>query len=314
MPVRKTDRFPDKSRSLDTPSKATLKLGHDHTLLQATSTQDYWLLFFAMGCGTGSGLTAINNLAQMAESLGSRSVGAFVALVSVWNFLGRMGSGYVSEYYMKQYATPRPVFLFCVQAVMACAHLLFASSVPTMLYLASILVGLAHGAHWTLMVATSSELFGLKYFGALYNTLSISATVGSYILSVKLAGYMYDQQVASLKAAAVAAGEVLNGPIRCVGPQCFRSTFLLMACVCGMGCLALTRLIARTRKVYRDMYKVQQAKDMLAKGNSSEHSPLISSHELHEEDAPSDSPVMKGSSISDVQRHRHTAPSRLDSE
>lgn len=44
-------------------------------------------------------------------------------------------------------------------------------SVPTMLYLASILVGLAHGAHWTLMVATSSELFGLKNFGALYNTL-----------------------------------------------------------------------------------------------------------------------------------------------
>lgn len=55
---------------------------------------------------------------------------------------------------------------------------------------------------------------------------SISATVGSYILSVKLAGYMYDQQVASLKAAAVAAGEVLNGPIRCVGPQCFRSVRL----------------------------------------------------------------------------------------
>jgi hypothetical protein len=36
-------------------------------------------------------------LVQMAESLGSRSVGAFVALVSVWNFLGRMGSGFASE-------------------------------------------------------------------------------------------------------------------------------------------------------------------------------------------------------------------------
>ncbi|KAH9531493.1 hypothetical protein CY35_19G041300 [Sphagnum magellanicum] len=82
--------------TLDTPSKHTVKLGHDHTLLQAATTQDYWLLFFAMGCGTGSGLTAINNLAQMAESLGSRSVGAFVALVSVWNFLGRMGSGFAS--------------------------------------------------------------------------------------------------------------------------------------------------------------------------------------------------------------------------
>lgn len=34
---------------------------------------------------------------QMAESLGSRSIGAFVALVSIWNFLGRMGSGYDLE-------------------------------------------------------------------------------------------------------------------------------------------------------------------------------------------------------------------------
>ncbi|KAG0629114.1 hypothetical protein M758_1G077600 [Ceratodon purpureus] len=316
VPPRTTDRFLDasKPRSLDTPSKTTVKLGHDHNLLQATSTQDYWLLFFAMGCGTGSGLTAINNLAQMAESLGSRSIGAFVALVSVWNFLGRMGSGYISEYYMKQYATPRPVFLFCVQAVMACAHLLFASSVPTMLYLASILVGLAHGAHWTLMVATSSELFGLKNFGALYNTLSISATVGSYLLSVKLAGYIYDQQVASLQAAAVAAGQVLTGPQKCVGPQCFRSTFLVMACVCGLGCLALTRLISRTRKVYRDMYKVQQAKDILAKGNSSEHSPLLSPNESQEADAPIDSPVLKSSGLSDAQRHRHAVPSRPDSE
>lgn len=30
---------------------------------------------------------------QMAEALGSKSIGSFVALVSVWNFLGRMGAG-----------------------------------------------------------------------------------------------------------------------------------------------------------------------------------------------------------------------------
>ena len=44
VPPRTTDRFLDasKPRSLDTPSKTTVKLGHDHNLLQATSTQDYW--------------------------------------------------------------------------------------------------------------------------------------------------------------------------------------------------------------------------------------------------------------------------------
>lgn len=44
VPARTMDRFLDasKSRSADTPSKITVKLGHDHTLLQAASTQDYW--------------------------------------------------------------------------------------------------------------------------------------------------------------------------------------------------------------------------------------------------------------------------------
>ena len=94
-----------------------------------------------------------------------------------------------------------------------------------------------------------------------------------------------------------------------------RSTFLVMACVCGLGCLALTRLIARTRKVYRDMYKVQQAKDILAKGNSSEQSPVLSPHELQEDESPMDSPVLKSSGLSDAQRHRHTGSiSRTDSE
>ena len=44
VPARTPERFLDvsKSRSLETPSKITVKLGHDHTLLQAASTQDYW--------------------------------------------------------------------------------------------------------------------------------------------------------------------------------------------------------------------------------------------------------------------------------
>eukprot|EP00271_Cylindrocystis_brebissonii_P007471 TRINITY_DN21046_c0_g1_i1.p1 TRINITY_DN21046_c0_g1~~TRINITY_DN21046_c0_g1_i1.p1 ORF type:complete len:598 (-),score=127.18 TRINITY_DN21046_c0_g1_i1:1375-3168(-) len=240
--------------------RASPKLGGEHTLWQAVCTQDYWLLFFAMGCGTGSGLTAINNLGQMAEALGSKSVGAFVALVSVWNFLGRMGAGYVSEYYAKRYGTPRPLFMLAVQASMGGAHLLFASAVPQLLYVGSALVGLSHGAHWTLMVATASELFGLSHFGALYNTLSISATVGSYCLSVKLAGYIYDRQAAAEHARALLAGLVAAGSPpahKCLGAPCFRPTFLIMAAVCGVGVLALARLVARTRRMYQELHKVQ---------------------------------------------------------
>ena len=85
-----------------------------------------------------------------------------------------------------------------------------------------------------------------------------------------------------------------------------RSTFLVMAGVCGVGCLALTRLIARTRKVYRDMYKTQQAKDMLAaKGNLGEvHMSPLTSFEALEEPSFAESPVLKSSNMPEAQRHR----------
>jgi hypothetical protein len=46
------------------------------------------------------------------------SVGAFVSLISIWSFLGRMGAGLVSEHYVRTYGTPRPVFSLITQAIM----------------------------------------------------------------------------------------------------------------------------------------------------------------------------------------------------
>ncbi|CAI7778770.1 unnamed protein product, partial [Closterium sp. NIES-53] len=236
----------------------------------------------------------------VAESLGSASVGALVALVSIWNFLGRMAAGYVSEQCLKRWCTPRPLCMLLVQAAMGCAHLLFSIGDPLFLYPAAALVGAAHGAHWTLMVTTASELFGLKHFGALYNTLSISSTVGSYCLSVKLAGYIYDRQSAIQRSAflhlqglssaspslsppsitaianwgteaAATAGQVgvtteaqlvveeSQLPHRCMGPDCFRLTFLVMALVCVAGICALLNLVARTRRLYQEFHKVQRS-------------------------------------------------------
>ena len=86
---------------------------------------------------------------------------------------------------------------------------------------------------------------------------SISATVGSYCLSVKLAGYVYDRQVALEHAKAAAAGLARDGSHKCTGAPCFRPTFLIMAAVCGVGVLALMRLVGRTRRLYQDLYKVQ---------------------------------------------------------
>lgn len=71
--------------------------GEDFTLKQALRKADFWLLFFGLACGAGSGLMVIDNLGQISQSLGYKDAHIFVALISIWNFLGRLGGGYVSE-------------------------------------------------------------------------------------------------------------------------------------------------------------------------------------------------------------------------
>ncbi|KAJ7543256.1 hypothetical protein O6H91_09G031100 [Diphasiastrum complanatum] len=71
--------------------------GEDFSLREALLKADFWLLFFALYCGAGSGLTVIDNLGQMGEALGYSSAHIFVSLISIWNFLGRLGGGYASE-------------------------------------------------------------------------------------------------------------------------------------------------------------------------------------------------------------------------
>lgn len=71
--------------------------GEDFTLLQALIKADFWLLFFSLLLGSGSGLTVIDNLGQMSQSLGYEDSHIFVSMISIWNFLGRIGGGYVSE-------------------------------------------------------------------------------------------------------------------------------------------------------------------------------------------------------------------------
>jgi len=75
--------------------------GEDFTLMQALIKADFWLLFFSLLLGSGSGLTVIDNLGQMSQSLGYDETHIFVSMISIWNFLGRIGGGYFSEIIVK---------------------------------------------------------------------------------------------------------------------------------------------------------------------------------------------------------------------
>lgn len=76
-------------------------IGEEHTVFEALKTVDFWLLFVSFLCGVGTGLAVQNNMGQMGLALGYADVSIFVSLTSIWGFFGRIGSGSVSEYFIK---------------------------------------------------------------------------------------------------------------------------------------------------------------------------------------------------------------------
>ncbi|QCD92220.1 transcription initiation factor TFIIH subunit 4 [Vigna unguiculata] len=55
----------------------------------------------------------------------------------------------------------------------------------------TLLCGLGYEAHWAIAPATTSELFGLKNFGALYNFISLANPAGTPVFSSLIAAPKY---------------------------------------------------------------------------------------------------------------------------
>ncbi|CAM6028475.1 unnamed protein product [Sphagnum balticum] len=169
--------------------------GHEPqmNLMQAVTKLDYWLLFLSFLIGSGTAVTAQNNLGQLGEVQGLNNVTVFVTLISTMSSLGRLGGGIVSDYGVRLAAIPRPIWMAIAQAGLVFAHLLFATALPGSLYPASILTGICFGILWAVIVPTTSELFGLKHIGMLYCTITISSAMGSFLFS-SLVGPLFDRE------------------------------------------------------------------------------------------------------------------------
>ncbi|KAA8516582.1 hypothetical protein F0562_016912 [Nyssa sinensis] len=210
--------------------------GEDYTILQALFSIDMLILFIATTCGVGGTLTAIDNLGQIGKSLGypPTSTTTFVSLVSIWNYLGRVTSGFSSEIFLTKFKFPRPLMLTFVLLFSCVGHLLIAFGVPNSLYISSVIIGFCFGAQWPLLFAIISEIFGLKYYSTLYNLGAVASPVGSYILNVKVAGQLYDKEALKQMAAKGlkrGAGEDLT----CTGVDCYKLSFIIITVVTLLG-------------------------------------------------------------------------------
>ncbi|CAN1265990.1 Protein NUCLEAR FUSION DEFECTIVE 4 [Linum perenne] len=208
-------------------------------LLQAISTVNFWILFLATACGMGTGLATVNNMGQLGQSLGysTHETNTLVSLWSIWNFLGRFGGGYVSDYFLHKGGFARPLFMAITLLGMSFGHLVIASGFRGALYAGSILIGVCYGSQWSLMPSIASEIFGVNHMGTIFNTITIACPVGTYIFSVRVIGFIYDKESSGTREL-------------CTGTHCFMMSFVIMSCATFVGCLAALWLFLRTRLFY----------------------------------------------------------------
>jgi hypothetical protein len=108
------------------------------------------------------------------------------------------------------------------------------------LYCGAALSGGVYGAYWTLIPIVSADLFGLRHLGANYKAATLGEAAGYLAVGRQLSAGLYERGIASGGGAGGAGGSKT-----CLGPQCYRYTFLAAA---ALSATAVAAALALSRR------------------------------------------------------------------
>jgi len=149
----------------------------DVTTREMLKTPSFYLLFILFAISSASGLMIIGHAAKIVQVQISWEGGFLLVIVlSVFNTLGRFLSGAISD---KIGRTTTLIIILAIQALNMCLFGFYAS-VPVMA-IGILAQGFCYGSLFSVLPALTSDLYGLKYFGANYGTVFLAWGIGGII-------------------------------------------------------------------------------------------------------------------------------------
>jgi hypothetical protein len=106
-------------------------------------------------------------------------------------------------------------------------------------------LGAAYGAFWSLQAPLIRDRFGTKAFGKVCVALSTALPIASVALAKEMASTVYKSHSPPHSTT-------------CVGHQCFRTSFLVCAVLCGFSSLVACVIWHRYRPYYTAEAKLQR--------------------------------------------------------
>ncbi|GAA5855572.1 hypothetical protein JCM9279_005124 [Rhodotorula babjevae] len=238
---------------------------------------DFFLIFAFNALCAGVGLCYINNLGTVVRSLALAAPTAtpslaplvaapdsvallqsrLVSLLSVFNFAGRLLSGFLSDSLL--HSPPRPLprvprvaFLPFTASILVASQLVaFRTERAEHLWAATALTGLAHGCLFGISGIVGLERFGLKHFSQTNGFLALAPALSGQTTNL-LFGRIYDSHVLPSPPTSPSSSSLLAtvAGTCTLGRECYAQAFVLTSCM-ALGALAVGLWLAVGRKGMR---------------------------------------------------------------
>ncbi|XP_058204382.1 protein NUCLEAR FUSION DEFECTIVE 4-like [Rhododendron vialii] len=198
---------------------------------------EFWLYFLVYLCGATLGLVYLNNLGQIAESRGFRRTSSLVSLSSSFGFFGRLLPSLLAYNFSRSKCmASTPASIATIMAPMSASFFLLLIKTTLSLYVSTAVIGLCTGAITSIAVSTTTELFGAKNFSVNHNIVVANIPIGSFVFG-NAAALLYRSKI-----------NTEDG--RCMGTECYQTTFVIWGFLCMFGSFLSIILYVRTKKMY----------------------------------------------------------------